>query len=166
MEYNKLDNRILISWRITRLISTIIVGAILGVMLIFLSKASFFELWSNYLFIGAALILAYMFAGLLIYPAIEYRQWGYIITDDRVEIRHGIFFVRNTIIPIVRIQHITVSQGPIIRKLGLSVINIHTASGQFRIEGISNDEANSIAEGLRLKLYTRLDAQEQESPDM
>ncbi len=161
MEYNKLDERILISWRISRLISILIIGAIFGVALFFLSKADFFESWWNYSLIVAGLIIAYMLAGLFIYPAIEYRQWGYNITDDRVEIRHGIFFIKNTIIPIVRIQHITVSQGPIIRKLGISVINIHTASGQFSIEGISNAEANSIAEGLRLKLYNRLDAQEQ-----
>lgn len=161
MEYNKLDEKILISWRISRLISIIIIGVFFGVGLFFLTKANFFEPWKNYSFIGAGLIIAYMLAGLFIYPAIEYRQWGYIITDDRVEIRHGIFFVKNTIIPIVRIQHITVSQGPIIRKLGISVLNIHTASGQFGIAGISNAEANSIAEGLRSKLYNRLDAQEQ-----
>ncbi len=161
MEYNKLDEKILISWRISRLIGIIIIGAILGVGLFLLTKADFFEPWRNYSFIGAGLIITYMLAGLFIYPAIEYRQWGYIITDDRVEIRHGIFFVKNTIIPIVRIQHITVSQGPIIRKLGISVLNIHTASGQFSIAGISNAEAKSIAEGLRSKLYNRLDAQEQ-----
>ncbi len=161
MEYNKLDEKILISWRISRLISILIVGAIFGIVLFFLTKANFFEPWRNYSFIIAGMIITYMLAGLFIYPAIEYRQWGYIITDDRVEIRHGIFFVRNTIIPIVRIQHITVSQGPIIRKLGISVINIHTASGQFSIEGISNAEANLIAEGLRSKLFNRLDAQEQ-----
>lgn len=161
MEYNKLDEKILISWRISRLIGIIIIGAILGVGLFLLTKADFFEPWRNYSFIGAGLIITYMLTGLFIYPAIEYRQWGYIITDDRVEIRHGIFFVKNTIIPIVRIQHITVSQGPIIRKLGISVLNIHTASGQFSIAGISNAEAKSIAEGLRSKLYNRLDAQEQ-----
>lgn len=160
MEYNKLDKRILISWRISRLIRLIIIAVVIGIPLFFLSKADFFQPFKHYAYMGAGLILLYKLFGLFIYPAVEYRQWGYIITDDRVEIRHGIFFVGNTIVPIVRIQHITVSQGPIIRKLGISVVNIHTASGQFSIEGISTDEADSIAENLRGKLYKRLDAQE------
>ena len=63
-------------------------------------------------------------------------------------------------IPIVRIQHITIFQGPINRKLGISCININTASGQFSIEGISNEDASLIAEGLKSKLYTRLEAQD------
>lgn len=160
MEFNKLDKRILIAWRISRIIGILITGAILAIALSFLSRVDFIKPYLHYVYIGVGVLAVYMLVALVVYPAIEYKQWGYIITDDRVEIRHGIFFVRNTIIPIIRIQHITVSQGPIIRKLGISVINIHTASGLFIIEGISNEEAGLIAEGLKSKLYTRLEAQD------
>ncbi len=160
MEFNKLDKRILIAWRISRIIGIIITGAILAIALSFLSRVDFIKPYLHYAFMGVGVLAVYMLVALFVYPVFEYKQWGYIITDDRVEIRHGIFFVRNTIIPIIRIQHITVSQGPIIRKLGISVVNIHTASGLFTIEGISNEEAGLIAEGLKSKLYTRLEAQD------
>ncbi|HEY5583627.1 MAG TPA: PH domain-containing protein [Ruminiclostridium sp.] len=160
MEYNKLDKRILVSWRLVRLIGVFIIEAIMATTMVLLSKQSFFEpyIFFAYMFIGITTV--YMLMALYLFPAIEYRQWGYIISEDRVEIRHGIFFVKNTVIPIVRVQHITISQGPINRKLGISVVNIHTASGQFGIEGISNEDASSIAEGLKSKLYTRLDSQD------
>jgi len=160
MEYNKLDKRILVSWRIVRLISILIIEAIMITATIILSRQSFFEPYIYYAYILVGIISVYMLVTLYLFPAIEYRQWGYIISDDRVEIRHGIFFIKNIVIPIVRIQHITISQGPINRKLGVSIINIHTASGQFGIEGISNETASSIAEGLKSKLYTRLESQD------
>ncbi|MDF2884511.1 MAG: Bacterial rane flanked domain family [Clostridiaceae bacterium] len=160
MEYNKLDKRIQIAWRISRIIGIVITGVVFGAALFFLARIAFIKPYLHYICIGMGIIVAYMLAALIIYPVIEYKQWGYIITDDRVEIRHGIFFVKNTIIPIIRIQHITVSQGPIIRKLGISIVNIHTASGLFVIAGISNEEAGLIAEGLKSKLYTRLEAQD------
>ena len=62
----------------------------------------------------------------------------------------------------VRIQHITIDHGPILRKLGLSNVNIHTASGAFSIAGLSNETAKVVADALKERLYTRLEAQEQE----
>lgn len=160
MEYQKLDKRILTSWRIVRLISILIVGAILIAALIIVSRVSFLETYIIYGYIGAGVILSYMLVALLLYPAIEYRQWGYIISDDRIEIRHGIFLIKITVIPIVRVQHITISQGPINRRLGISTINVHTASGVFGIEGISSEDASAMAEMLKSKLYKRLDKNE------
>jgi len=160
MFYNKLDKRILVSWRIVRLIVILIIGAVLATATVIFYRQLFFEPYILYAYILDGIISAYMLIALFLFPAIEYRQWGYIISDDRIEIKHGIFFVKNIVIPIVRIQHITISQGPINRKLGISIINIHTASGQFGIEGISIEDASLIAEGLKSKLYTRLESQD------
>lgn len=159
MEYSKLDKRILLSWRIVRIISLIIVGTVLITAVILLSRTDYFAPYSHYSYILVSCILVYMLVTLIVFPAIEYRQWGYIISDDRIEIRHGIFYIKNIVIPIIRVQHITVSQGPINRKLGISTVRIHTASGQFSIEGISDEYAALIAETLKAKLYNRLDAQ-------
>ncbi len=160
MNYKKLDKRILVAWRIYRVISLLILAAAIFIPLLFLSDTEIYRQYKQYYYIAAVVLLVYKLIGLYIYPEIEFRQWGYIITDDRVEISHGIFFVKTTVVPIVRIQHITLSSGPIIRRLGISVVNIHTASGVFSIQGIPDEEAKAMAEMLRLKLYTRLDAQE------
>ncbi len=160
MEYQKLDKRILISWRISRLIGFLIVGVLLFAAIIILSRQSFFERYMLSGYIVAGGILSYMLVTLYLFPTIEYRQWGYIISDDRIEIRHGIFLIKITVIPIVRIQHITISQGPINRRLGISTINVHTASGVFGIEGISSADASTMADMLKSKLYNRLEYRE------
>ena len=78
-----------------------------------------------------------------------------------MDIHHGIFFVTNTIVPIIRIQHITVSQGPINRRLGLYDVELSLASDNFKIECLAKDIADEIAENLKNKLYTRLKTKEE-----
>lgn len=162
MNYSNLDKKVVISWRISRLIRLILVAAILLIPTIIISQQdfaqSFFNEYSSIIYAIEIIIIAYMFLSLIIYPIIEYRQWGYIIAEDRVVIKHGIFFVGITIIPIIRIQHITIEQGVINRKLGISNVMVHTASGVFAIEGVADDTANSIADTLKSRLYSRLEA--------
>jgi uncharacterized protein len=160
MNYNILDKKIITVWRIIRFIRLIIITLILGIPTLILSQEDFFGLFAPYAYAAEGLIFAYMIITPFVYPAIEYRQWGYIISEDRVEIKHGIFFIHTTVIPVIRIQHITIRQGPVARKYGLSNVSIHTASGLFAIEGLINEDARAIAEALKAKLYTRLEAQD------
>ena len=160
MEYIKLDKKAISSWRIGRIISFVVVLIVCGAIFI---GSKFIPDIESYRWIGSlvlGLLLLYKLIGIFVYPLIEYRQWGYYITEDKVDIRHGIFFVTNTIIPIIRIQHITVSQGPINRKLGLYEVEMSLASNSFKIEGLSKEVADEIAENLKSKLYVRLESKE------
>lgn len=154
--FNKLDPRIVTSWKISRWIRFGILEALIGAGLFLFLKQGFPSEIVVPVIMVDAVIFAYLVITPFLYPAIEYRQWGYIISEDRVDIRHGIFFIQRTIIPIVRIQHVTITQGPINRKLGVSTILINTASGVFKIEGLSDENAGLIAESLKSRLITRM----------
>lgn len=163
VEYVKLDKKAVTSWRIGRLIGLAFVLAVCAALYLI---AGLIEgigpyRWAVCLVLG--LFILYKLVGLAVYPLIEYRQWGYAITEDKVDIRHGIFFITNTIVPIIRIQHITVSQGPINRKLGLYEVEMSLASSSFAIECLSKEVADEIADNLRAKLYVRLEAAQRES---
>lgn len=160
MTYHHLDKKIVTSWRVARLLRLAVIIVIMGIPTLILSRQDFFVRPAPYVYAMEALIFLYLIVTPFIYPVIEYRQWGYLILDDRIEIRHGIFFIATTIIPVIRVQHITIEQGPILRKLGLASVRIHTASGAFVIEGLAADTARTIAEALKNQIYTRLQAQE------
>ncbi len=157
MEYMKLDPKATTSWRIKRGISFAVLVVICAVITLF---APYEELYGKVIEIAVTLFLLYKLIGLIVYPMIEYRQWGYKISEDKVDIQHGIFFVKHTVIPVIRIQHITVSQGPINRQLGLYEVEISLASGSFSIECLSKDVADEIADNLKAKLYNRLESGE------
>ncbi|MGI6256935.1 MAG: PH domain-containing protein [Anaerovoracaceae bacterium] len=160
----KPDIRAKKAWRVTRLISFVVF------LLLALGASIGTTLWSSemmdsgYLptlvYIVSALVVLWRLLALIIYPAIEYRQWFYSISEDRVEIRHGIFFIKNSIIPIIRIQHVTVEQGPIYRRFGLHNVVISLASGNFQILGLSRDKAEEISKNLNHRLYVRLESED------
>jgi len=158
--FQKLDPRIIKSWKISRWIRFGFFFLILGIPTLILGQQDFFAEIAIYILTFEALFGAYLIITPFLYPLIEYRQWGYVITEDRVEIKHGIFFIQATIIPIIRIQHVTIAQGPINRKLGISTITINTASGVFKIEGLSDENAKVIAQSLKSKLLIRMKQQQ------
>lgn len=155
MDYKKLDKRIKTSWRLARLIRLVITMALLGFTRLFIDKPLGPNIFYYDIFLLA--VFLYLFITLIVYPEVEYRQWSYALTYDRVEIHHGIIFLRTTVIPIIRIQHVTISQGPINRIFKLSTVVIFTASGSFEIEGLNSDTALSLTETLKSRLYTRIE---------
>jgi membrane protein YdbS with pleckstrin-like domain len=131
----------------------------MGIVTLILSALDFFGGVAPYVFGVDALLFLYLVITPFLYPMIEYRQWAYTVTGDRIEIRKGIFFISTTVIPIIRIQHIAIEEGIINRRLGLATVEIHTASGAFSIEGLSVENARNIADALKSKINSRLEAQ-------
>ncbi len=160
MNFNKLNRKVVFAWRLGRSIGSFIILLILAIPTILLYNESFFQTVASFVFAAEGVILALLILSVIILPEISYKQCGYVISNDRVGIKHGIFFINTVVVPIIRIQHITISQGPILRKLGLSNVIIHTASGMFQIQGLLTEEANNISEALKSKLYTRLEEQD------
>ena len=155
MEYKKLDPKIIVGWRTSRVVRLVcfLIPAIVVTVLADMEglgwKIAVYGLWA---------ICTYCLLGLILYPPIEYRQWGYYIDEEKVAIRHGLFFICQTIIPVIRIQNITISQGPINRHLGLYQVEIALASGSHEIVGLDQETADAIGESLRAKLYHRMEA--------
>ena len=156
MEYSKVDPKAIKSWRIGRGIFFLIVLAMAVPGEIALGFLAWESIWKVLIMAVIGLFVCYLAVGLFVFPIIEYKQWGYSVEEDKVVIRHGIFFIRKTIIPIIRIQNITVSQGPINRKLGLFEVEMALASGSFSIEGLDKETADAISENLKAKLYRRI----------
>lgn len=159
MEYIKPSEDAVRYWRTFRLITFFIVGGISLVGCFIMGTGA---TWKYVVLTVVVLINLYDLAAFILFPKIEYMQWGYRVEDDRVIIRHGIFWVDKDIIPVIRIQNITVSQGPLMKKYGLYQIEMALASGNFTIEGLKQEVADDISENLKNRLYSRLAAREGE----
>lgn len=156
MEFQKPDIRAIKSWRISETISFVVVAAITAAVFFFAFKNDWQNLWVGIIKISLLVLSIIAFIGIFILPKLEYMQWGYIVEDDKVIIRHGIFWVKKEVIPVIRIQNLTVSQGPINRRFDLYKIELSLASGDFVIEGLDRETADDIAEKLRARLYQRI----------
>ena len=107
------------------------------------------EKWINILFIIAFI---YCLAETFIAPIFSYKQWFYMINDEEIWYREGIFWSKEVVIPIVRIQNINLNEGPISKGLGIADITIGTAGGSYKIPAIDKSEVDTIMEFLREKV--------------
>jgi membrane protein YdbS with pleckstrin-like domain len=138
----RLDRRAVSYWRLSGAVDSLLVWMIPVAYLI----VSHYWQWPIWITIPlAALALAYSIADILLVPGLRWNTWRYRVSNDQIELRHGILVRRYTIIPMVRVQHVDTEQGPILRHYGLSAVKVSTAAGTHTIPALADD----MAVGLR-----------------
>ena len=58
--------------------------------------------------------------------------------------QHGVFVIERTLVPMVRVQHVDTTQGPLLRKYQLATIYISTAATRHEIPAIDLQEAEEL----------------------
>lgn len=85
----------------------------------------------------------------------RWRRWGYAFTDRELHVAQGWFTRSHTVVPVSRVQHIDVSQGPIERSAGVATLSLHTAGTEgslVRLPGISRPRAEEIRDAIRARI--------------
>ncbi|RYY23762.1 MAG: hypothetical protein EOP62_19060 [Sphingomonadales bacterium] len=102
------------------------------------------------LVVGPAALIAIWMAGFA--PGRRWRRWGYAFTGTEVHVAQGWLVELHTIVPVSRVQHIDVGQGPLERAFGLCHIELYTAASLLRLPGISRETAEEIRDAIRLRI--------------
>ena len=97
---------------------------------------------------------------LLIYPALigphrNYRSWGYRMDEEELRLAHGVITQVETLVPLKRVQHLDISQGPLERAFGVCRLVLHTAGtahSQVVLPGLSR----ATAEAMRGEIRTHI----------
>ena len=90
-------------------------------------------------------------------PAVRYGRWRYEIRDDEIDLRHGLFTVKRTLVPIRRVQHVDTEEGPLQGSFGLASVAFHTAAGETEIPALGKREADEVRQRVALLARTRDD---------
>jgi membrane protein YdbS with pleckstrin-like domain len=80
--------------------------------------------------IGGILPLAALVIGLiatLLFPARTYRRLRYRLTGRILQVLRGWLFHTDTVVPLVRVQHLDVVRGPLDKIFGTASLVVHTA---------------------------------------
>ncbi len=94
----------------------------------------------------------------IIAPPRRWRRWGYAFTGRELHVARGWLFRAHTIVPVVRVQHIDVAQGPIERGCGVATLVLHTAgtdAATVALPGITRAGAEEIRDAIRAQLTER-----------
>lgn len=92
--------------------------------------------------IGAAVVVVLAAVG----PRLHYARWRWELTDEGLELSHGVVLHVESAVPTFRVQQIDVRQGPLERAFGLVSLQITTASSASdgTLPGIEVDRAEEI----------------------
>ena len=139
MEFQKPDERFIKCMMTSSFILIAVTVVIEGVIVYFTLTSGLALIWKTLICGACGIWLVLALADPLFLNRLEYRQWGYYITDDRVVI-----------------QDITTKQGPVMKRYGLYKVEISLASGTYEIPGLTEETANDIVDKLKSRLYSRV----------
>lgn len=102
---------------------------------------------------GVTLLLAIWLA--IVAPPRQWRHWGYAFTGSELHVAHGWWTQVHTIVPVSRVQHIDVAQGPLERGFGVARLILHTAGTDHTVvtlPGITRATAEEIRDAIRARI--------------
>lgn len=115
----KLNPTVCTYWKVKGIVTILIFMLFFSFPLMFYSIEAFLVGLMVVVLLGGALVV--------LWATLFYERYFYLVGEDGVYINRGIWFKNNRTIPYERIQHISVTRGPIMILFGISDINIFTA---------------------------------------
>ncbi|KQM35809.1 PH domain-containing protein [Sphingomonas sp. Leaf10] len=85
-------------------------------------------------------------------PPRRFAHWGFALDNRELHIAHGWLTRVHTIVPIGRVQHIDLTQGPIERGCGVATLVLHTAGTDHSlvtVPGLAREQAEAVRDRIR-----------------
>jgi uncharacterized protein len=141
----RISERALTVWKISAGLHSLVVWIIAGGLI---TLTVLFD-WP-YWIIGAAVVVAalYSYLFIVLLPTLRWKRWRYEVREQEIELQYGVFIIKKTLIPMIRVQHVDTQQGPLLRKYRLSTVTVSTAATVHEIPALDMEEA----EGLRTSI--------------
>jgi membrane protein YdbS with pleckstrin-like domain len=83
-------------------------------------------------------------AAIAVVPRLRHRRWRYAVRDTEIDIRHGTFVVRRTVVPIRRVQHVETESGPVQSFFEVASVAFFTAAGKTEIPALGRGQAEIV----------------------
>ncbi len=160
MELKNIEKSTAITWTISRTLLVAVLYAITHLYVAF-ADMSEYGLWISILVL-IAMIDALGVLNAWVLPILQQRAYRYAIKDDEVYVENGVLFRQSTVLPIVQLQDVGYTQGPIQRMFGLATLHVSTAGSDLAIEGLKKDDAIAIVDDLNSKAKELVLAKKQE----
>lgn len=159
--YKSLDKKGITVMRINAIVTGLITLIILAIAIVALYTELESQIAKTITIIITSIIAISVLLNIIIFPNIRYNRYKYLITNEKIEVKKGLFLITTSIIQIKRIQKIELSNGPIDRIFNLSNVNIFTAAGTVDIKFLNNKEANEISNKVNELLKNKLEKKDE-----
>jgi uncharacterized protein len=128
-------------WRLYGVIQTIVL-ILLTVGVGFLTWKYNWPMWI--LWGSICIVLLSILCSIILFPSVRWKIWRYEVREQEIEIQSGLFVVKRTLIPMIRVQHVDTEQGPILKKYNLANISISSAATVHTIPMLELEDADML----------------------
>lgn len=107
----------------------------------------FFEPMPDKVFYSLLPGLLVFYFMLFFYSKVAYKKFSYYMDERGLFINKGVFWQKKIVVPINRVQHTDITQGPLARRYDLAELTVHTAgtqSASVKIQGILHKHASEL----------------------
>lgn len=102
----------------------------------------------------AVLVAAGGLAYVVYFPRERHRRYRWELHEEELDLLAGVLKVTRTIVPITRIQHVSVQRTAWTNLFGLVRLSVHTAAGQTTIPGLERPQADDVRDRILARLRT------------
>ena len=102
----------------------------------------------------ALLVAAGGLAHIVFVPRARYRRYRWELHEEELDLLCGVLKVTRTIVPITRIQHVSVQRTGWTSVFDLVRLNVHTAAGATTIPGLHPTRAADVRDQILARLRT------------
>lgn len=134
-------------WRLHGVMQAAVLALVVAGVIV-LSMIFDWPVWIMASAIGVLLLFIYIMIFFL--PTIRWKRWRYEVREQEIELQRGFIFVKRTLVPMVRVQHVDTVQGPILKRYDLSTITISTAATVHEIPALDTGEADELRHSISL----------------
>jgi hypothetical protein len=88
-------------------------------------------------------------------PARRFRAWGYAMDGEELQVQHGLLTRIHTVVPLSRVEHLDIAQGPLERSFGVTRLIVHTAGtlhSQIQLPGLARATAETMRDEIRARI--------------
>ena len=138
---SRISERALTVWKFSGIISSLITWILCVVLLVLTILWD----WSYWILCGL-LVLSFLqfYLTVFLIPSIRWKRWRYEVRSSEIDIQSGMFVIKRTLVPMIRVQHVETKQGPLLRKYDLASVEISTAATIHVIPALDIEEADEL----------------------
>jgi hypothetical protein len=137
----RISDKALSVWRISGAIASVI-NVIGAGGVIWLSNVFSWPIWVVIAAVAAIILHIYLYVYL--FPLLRWKRWRYEVREQEIELQQGVFVVKRTLVPMIRVQHVDTRQGPLLKKYGLATVDVSTAATVHEIPALPMEEAEEL----------------------
>ncbi|WP_142826268.1 PH domain-containing protein [Planococcus soli] len=132
-------------WRREELISNLIAFVVLAVLFYLDWRFDWYN-WIGWILIGLAIIFLIGLVWSVLSPPLTFKSWRYDLDEEFLHLQFGIWNRTEQLVPMTKIQAVSLTQGPLMRKYKLASLSVETMGSSHAIPALPKETAAELRE--------------------